>query len=194
MEEEDEEDFGKWQSKFFFQAGHTYTLGRSTTSGSLMFSIFLQRNPNLKLQWANREIHSPKSLQFPRKDWWEELVPMHIELAEGMKLWPAWLMTQLWQQFHWPAWTQNIACLSISDPDDAARKQQLNATAKNLLLRYGFSRESVLCKEGAGASGAAGGAVAPKPKPGRRTALSQAQRDLIKGGAMISRVRSGHPS
>ena len=78
-------------------------------------------------------------------------------------------------------------CLSISDPDDAAKKQQLNATAKNLLLRHGFSRESVLGKEG-------GGAVAPKPKPGRRTALSQAQRDLIKGGAIISRARSGHPS
>ena len=85
-------------------------------------------------------------------------------------------------------------CLSISDPDDAARKQQLNATAKNLLLRHGFSRESVLGKEGARASGAAGGAVAPKPKPGRRTALSQAQRDLIKGEAMISRARSGYPS
>ena len=86
-------------------------------------------------------------------------------------------------------------CLSISDPDDAARKQQLYATAKNLLLRHGFSRESVLGKEGAGeAGGAAGGAVTPKPKPGRRTALSQAQRDLIKGGAMISRARSGHPS
>ena len=88
-------------------------------------------------------------------------------------------------------------CLSFSDPDDAARKQQLNTTAKNLLLRHGFSRESVLGKEGAGeAGGAAGGAVAPKPKPkpGRRTALSQAQRDLIKGGAMISRARSGHPS
>ena len=88
--------------------------------------------------------------------------------------------------------------MSISDPDDAARKQQLNATAKNLLLRHGFSRESVLGKEAAGASGAAGGAaggaVEPKPKPGRRTALSQAQRDLIKGGAMISRARSGHPS
>ena len=82
-------------------------------------------------------------------------------------------------------------CLSISDPDDTAKKQQLNATAKNLLLRYGFSRESVLGKEG---GGAADGAVAPKPKPGRRTALSQAQRDLIKGGAMISRARSGHPS
>ena len=80
-------------------------------------------------------------------------------------------------------------CLSISDPDDAARKQQLNATAKNLLLRHGFSRESVLGKEGAGEAGCA---VAPKPKskPGRRTALSQAQRDLIKGGAMISRARS----
>ena len=82
-------------------------------------------------------------------------------------------------------------CLSISDPDDAAKKQQLNATAKNLLLRHGFSRESVLSKEG---GGAAGGAVAPKPKLGRRTVLSKAQRDLIKGGAMISRARSGHPS
>ena len=73
----------------------------------------------------------------------------------------------------------------------------MNATAENLLLRHGFSRESVLGKEVAGeAGGAAGGAVAPKPKPklGRRTALSQAQRDLIKGGAMISRARSGHPS
>ena len=88
-------------------------------------------------------------------------------------------------------------CLSISDPDDAARKQQLNVTAKNLLLRHEFSRESVLGKEGVGkAGGAAGGAVAPKPepKPGRITALSQAQRDLIKGGAMISRARSGYPS
>ena len=84
-------------------------------------------------------------------------------------------------------------CLSISDPDDAAKKQQLNATAKNLLLRHGFSRESLLGKE---VAGEAGGAVAPKPKPklGRRTALSKAQRDLIKGGAMISRARSGHPS
>ena len=83
-------------------------------------------------------------------------------------------------------------CLSISDPDDAAKKQELNARAKNLLPGHGFSRENVLGKEGAGKAGGAGGAVAPKPKPGRRTALSQAQRDLIKGGAMISRARSGH--
>ena len=69
------------------------------------------------------------------------------------------------------------------------KKQELNARAKNLLLRHGFSRESVLGKEAE-----AGGAEAPKPKPGRRTALSQAQRDLIKGGAMISRARSGYPS
>ena len=47
-------------------------------------------------------------------------------------------------------------CLSILDPDDAAKKQQLNATAKNLLLRHGFSKESVLGKE---VGGAAGGAV-----------------------------------
>ena len=46
-------------------------------------------------------------------------------------------------------------CLSISDPDDAARKQQLNATEKNLLLRHGFSRESVLGKEGAAEAGGA---------------------------------------
>ena len=89
-------------------------------------------------------------------------------------------------------------CLSISDPDDAAKKQELNARAKNLLLKHGFPRESVLSKDDAGgaAEAGAGGAVAPKPKPkpGRRTTLSQAQRDLIKGGAMISRARSGHPS
>ena len=81
--------------------------------------------------------------------------------------------------------------LSILDPDDAAKKQELNARAKNLLLRHGFSRESVLGKE---AAAEAGGALAPKPKAGRRTALFQAQRDLIKGGAMISRAKSGHPS
>ena len=35
------------ERSFFFQAGHGYTLGRSTPNWSLMFSIFLQRNPNL---------------------------------------------------------------------------------------------------------------------------------------------------
>ena len=59
--------------------------------------------------------------------------------------------------------------------------------------------ESVIGKDAAAAGGAKpktrGSRPVGPPLPGRsRTALTQAQRDMIKGGAMISRARSGHSS
>ena len=68
------------------------------------------------------------------------------------------------------------------------------------MLKNGFPLESVVGKEAAGVEETGDGGVKPKtgasssggpPLHGRR-ALSQAQRDMIKGGAIISRARRGH--
>ena len=64
------------------------------------------------------------------------------------------------------------------------------ATSKNLLLKHGFAVKGL---EGAGkvSGGAAksSGAEGGQGRQAGRKTLSQAQRDMIKGGSMITRVR-----
>ena len=95
----------------------------------------------------------------------------------------------------------------IADPDDAARKETINATAKNLLLRHGFPVKGVKGAEPPkgvqkekekptdkpmGASRSVGPPLPPRTgrsgRPGRK-ALTKEQRDMIKGGSMITRAR-----
>ena len=64
------------------------------------------------------------------------------------------------------------------------------ATSKNLLLKHGFAVKN-LQGAGKGSGGAAKGSGAEGGQGGQagRKALSQAQRDMIKGGSMITRAR-----
>ena len=84
--------------------------------------------------------------------------------------------------------TQNISF--ILDPETVACHQTVMATSKNLLLKHGFAVKGL---QGAGkvSGGAAKSSEAEGGQGGQAGCkdLSEAQRDMIKGGSMITRVR-----
>ena len=69
----------------------------------------------------------------------------------------------------------------------------MKATCDNLLQRYGYlaqGQEVAATGGGTGGTGKTSKTGGAKPKGGRRP-LTQEQRDMIKGGSMITRARKG---
>ena len=81
------------------------------------------------------------------------------------------------------------------DPDKAAERAQLNATVGNLLEKYGVKpKEQEQQKEeekpkGCGRSD--GKSIAELRAEERRSAMTKEKKEKIKGGAALSRTRSG---
>ena len=69
-----------------------------------------------------------------------------------------------------------------------AQSQTVRAVAANLLKKYGIPEKEEVAPPVRGCGRATG---PPPPARGRRTAMTPGKKDKIKGGAAVTRARSG---
>ena len=82
------------------------------------------------------------------------------------------------------------------DPADVAQQVYLTATMDNLMEKYGVKKKAPETMSKPPTPKETPRAPAAKPaKPSRssrRTAMTQEKKEVIKGGAMLARARTGH--